>query len=167
MYSFSTSSETTTANDVLFDRSTEPSRPASFETLRAQRKDALIRRLRSDKELLLVDPGAANETLSRREAYKAFLEAEIEGKGGVDGDELLKAVGEELGPNSKDSEALNATMNALGTTRSFESLASASDRTAPLHSPQPPHERGLLVSILFPQTPDRAGGGEAEEGACG
>jgi len=117
MYSFSTSTDNKLAADeVIFDQSSSflgGTRGTSSDVVRAQRKDALMRRLRSDKELLLVDPAAQSESPARRETYEAFVEHEIEGRGGVEGDEFTKMIWEELGPEAKDAEVLKATRDAL------------------------------------------------------
>lgn len=117
MYSFSTSSSSNVANEVLFDSASfrgQGRTTSSAELHRANRKDALLRRLRSDNELFLVDPGAESESTSRRETFKAFVDEEIEGKGGVEGDVITKMIWEELGPDAKDAEQLKGTRDALG-----------------------------------------------------
>jgi hypothetical protein len=139
MYSFSTSTANNLpADEVIFDQSSSflgGTRGASSEVIRAQRKDALMRRLRSDKELLLVDPAAEAESLARRESFKAFVEHEIEGRGGVEGDEITKMIWQELGPEAKDAEVLKATRDALG-----EWNGHTSAETLPPHA-----HLGLLV----------------------
>ncbi len=117
MYSFSTSTTSNVGNEVLFDSAAFRGKgrtTTSAELHRANRKGALLRRLRSDKELFLVDPGAESESEARRETFKAYVEHEIQGNGGMDGDVVTKMIWAELGPDAKDAEALKMTRDALG-----------------------------------------------------
>lgn len=110
MYSFSTAGQN--QNDAApYDMT----RSGSLEVSRSQlRKEALLRRLRADKELFLVDPAAETESASRRAAFSAFYEAEIEGKGGVDGEAFEARIREELDKDGPDVEVLKTTRDALG-----------------------------------------------------
>jgi hypothetical protein len=91
-------------------------RSGSLEVSRAPlRKEALLRRLRADKELFLVDPAAETESASRRAAFQAFYKTEIEEQGGVEGIAFETKIREELEKESADAETLRATRDALGT----------------------------------------------------
>jgi hypothetical protein len=74
-YSFSTSSTSTAPRDtVIFDNESKTPRASiSGAPLASSRKEALMRRLRDDKDLLLVDPGSEAETSERREAFGSWL----------------------------------------------------------------------------------------------
>ncbi|WVR03404.1 hypothetical protein IAU60_000395 [Kwoniella sp. DSM 27419] len=77
MYSFSTSSTKTNAGDVLFDSGAGKSRSASSPmpslAMASSRKDALLRRLREDKEALLVDPEGEGETDERKAEFRSWV----------------------------------------------------------------------------------------------
>ncbi|WRT63501.1 uncharacterized protein IL334_000406 [Kwoniella shivajii] len=85
-YSFSTSSPTTNQsstisqsnNDVLFDSDGGKSKPISTLALAGSRKDALLRRLREDKDLLMVDPEGEGETEERKQEFKQWIEVHFE-----------------------------------------------------------------------------------------
>ena len=64
-YSFSTSTPT---SDVVFDAGKASS------VMAGSRKDALLRRLREDKNLLLVDPEGESETSERRAQFRQWVE---------------------------------------------------------------------------------------------
>ena len=105
------------SNTVLFDRST-----AGNELSRSQyRLNALLRRLRSDVELLSQDPSAPGETKARREAFERFKKDKIEAKGGWQGAEVQKLVWAEMGPEANDSdvEALKKSKDAMGECGNF------------------------------------------------
>ncbi|WVQ93924.1 hypothetical protein IAU59_001002 [Kwoniella sp. CBS 9459] len=78
-YSFSTSTpepgSATTAGDVLFDSGDAKSRRSSLPSLAlaSSRKDALLRRLREDKDALLVDPEGEKETEERKAEFRAWV----------------------------------------------------------------------------------------------
>lgn len=109
----------TTAGDgsdrSAYGSSYDPARSSSFEVSRSQlRKEALLRRLRADKELFLVDPGAETESTSRRSAFEAFWKSEIEQKGGVDSPAFEARIEAELGQGDQEADTLKSTMEDLG-----------------------------------------------------
>ncbi|ORX34955.1 hypothetical protein BD324DRAFT_593306 [Kockovaella imperatae] len=77
-YSFSTSSSARSKvqkGDVLFDvagRSSRSGVPGAV--VAASRKESLLRRLREDKDLLLVDPEGEGESEERKAEFKQFIE---------------------------------------------------------------------------------------------
>ena len=77
-YSFSTSTtakDKVQKGDVLFDAGSKPSRPTlSGAALAGSRKEALLRRLREDKESLMVDPAGEGESDERRAEFKEWVE---------------------------------------------------------------------------------------------
>ncbi|WWC85652.1 uncharacterized protein L201_000518 [Kwoniella dendrophila CBS 6074] len=83
-YSFSTSSPTTSSSNTNFshtstsskDRSS--SKPISTLALAGSRKDALLRRLREDKDLLMVDPEGQGETEERKQEFKEWIQNHYE-----------------------------------------------------------------------------------------
>ncbi|WWC66986.1 uncharacterized protein I206_100893 [Kwoniella pini CBS 10737] len=79
-YSFSTSTPTTASapkeKNVLFDSGDK--KPISTLALAGSRKDALLRRLREDKELLLVDPAGEGETAERKEEFRSWVTEHFE-----------------------------------------------------------------------------------------
>lgn len=72
-YSFSTSTPTTEGSG---EKGTE--RVVSGLGLGGSRKDALLRRLREDKDLLLVDPESEEEMAERREEYRRWIQEKWE-----------------------------------------------------------------------------------------
>jgi hypothetical protein len=72
-YSFSTSTPTTKASGEKVSQ-----RQVSGLGLGGSRKDALLRRLREDKDLLLVDPESEEEMKERREEYRRWVEEKWE-----------------------------------------------------------------------------------------
>jgi hypothetical protein len=68
-YSFSTSTPTTKAPGEKVSQ-----RQVSGLGLGGSRKDALLRRLREDKDLLLVDPESEEEMKERRDEYRRWVE---------------------------------------------------------------------------------------------
>jgi hypothetical protein len=98
---------------VLFDRASMAGNDLSRSQLRL---NALLRRLRTDVELLSQDPSAASETKARQDAFAAFKRDKIEGAGGYEGQDVQKLVWAEMGPeaNDTDVEALKKTKDALG-----------------------------------------------------
>lgn len=102
---------------VLFDRASMAGNDLSRSQLRL---NALLRRLRTDVELLSQDPSAASETKARQDAFAAFKRDKIEGAGGYEGQDVQKLVWAEMGPeaNDADVEALKKTKDALGKRRS-------------------------------------------------
>ena len=74
-YSFSTSTPTTASGE-----SNRPQRQVSGVGLGlgGSRKDALLRRLREDKDLLLVDPESEEEMKERREEYRRWIQEKWE-----------------------------------------------------------------------------------------
>jgi hypothetical protein len=98
---------------VLFDRASMAGNDLSRSQLRL---NALLRRLRTDVELLSQDPSAASETKARQDAFAAFKRDKIEGAGGYEGQDVQKLVWAEMGPeaNDADVEALKKTKDALG-----------------------------------------------------
>lgn len=110
MYAFSTAGQSQDDASPY-----DMTRSGSLEVSRAQlRKEALLRRLRADKELFLVDPAAETESASRRAAFQAFWQTEVEAQGGVKGPAFEARIREELEKESADVETLKATRDALG-----------------------------------------------------
>ncbi|KAJ9097690.1 hypothetical protein QFC21_004727 [Naganishia friedmannii] len=112
MYSFSTAGQNVrrVSSSTLF----QSGRSASTEVSRSQlRKEALLHRLRADKELFLVDPSAETESTFRREAFARFLETHIGQKGGFEGESLADMVEAELSLETKDIETLKQTRDEL------------------------------------------------------
>ena len=87
----------------------------STKSVRAKRKDALLRQLRSDRAVLEVDP-AAGEGVDAdvRTLWKTWNKAEVDAQGGINGDEWTAKTWAELGPASDGVEELKATRDALG-----------------------------------------------------
>ncbi|GHJ88638.1 hypothetical protein NliqN6_5040 [Naganishia liquefaciens] len=109
-YAFSTADDWKNPSRLSSDNA----RATSFEVSRSQlRKEALLRRLRGDKELFLVDPGAETESSSRRSAFAAFCESEIKQKGGVDGTAFEESIEAELRQGDKETDTLEATLHDL------------------------------------------------------
>lgn len=83
-YHFSTSAPAAPAASTSTTR-----RAISSSALAGSRKEALLRRLREDKDLLLVDPEGENETKERREEFRTWVdkEWETEGKNGREKEE--------------------------------------------------------------------------------
>jgi hypothetical protein len=75
-YSFSTSSPTTKGPSLAEGKRAE--RSVSGTVLGGSRKDALLRRLREDKDLLLVDPESEDEMKERREEYRRWIQEKWE-----------------------------------------------------------------------------------------
>ncbi|OCF33165.1 hypothetical protein I317_02372 [Kwoniella heveanensis CBS 569] len=78
-YSFSTSTpdnDSGAAGDVLFDSGDGKSRRSSLPSLAmaSSRKDALLRRLREDKDALLVDPEGEKETDERKAEFRQWVQ---------------------------------------------------------------------------------------------
>jgi hypothetical protein len=83
-YSFSTSSASTSRaqQTVLFDAEAKtPRASVSSIPLAGSRKDAMMRRLREDKTLLMVDPGAETEDAERQAAFRQWLANDWENAG--------------------------------------------------------------------------------------
>lgn len=83
-YSFSTSSASTSRaqQTVLFDAEAKtPRASVSSIPLAGSRKDAMMRRLREDKTLLMVDPGAETEDAERQAAFRQWLANDWESAG--------------------------------------------------------------------------------------
>lgn len=115
MYSFSTAGQSA-KEAVPYDIA----RYGTTEVSRSQlRKEALLRRLRADKDLFLVDPAAETESSLRRAAFKAFYQREIEGKGGADSQAFEEMIQSELNKEGADVESLKSTRDALGTFSAF------------------------------------------------
>lgn len=74
-YSFSTSTPTHTTSG---ETGTTRQRQVSGVVLGGSRKDALLRRLREDEDLLLVDPESEAESKERREEYRRWIETKWE-----------------------------------------------------------------------------------------
>lgn len=85
----------------------------SASSVRAQRKDALLRQLRSDRAQLKLDPAQGDDD-EGKEAWTRWLESEVNAKGGIDGDEWTARVWAELGPGGQGVEELKATRDELG-----------------------------------------------------
>lgn len=118
-YAFTTAGDWSDQNRM----SSDGTRSTSFEASRSQlRKEALLRRLRADRELVLVDPGAETESSSRRSAFATFCESEIEQKGGVKSAAFEDKIEAELRRGDKETDTLRSTLQALGM---FSSLASS------------------------------------------
>ncbi|KAJ9123973.1 hypothetical protein QFC22_000764 [Naganishia vaughanmartiniae] len=112
MYSFSTAGQSARkfSNSTLV----ESGRSASTEVSRSQlRKEALLHRLRADKELFLVDPSAETESTSRREAFARFLETHVARKAGIEAEALDDMKEAELSLETKDVETLKQTRDEL------------------------------------------------------
>lgn len=73
-YSFSTSTPTQKTAGGEVETGTGRQRQVSGVVLGGSRKDALLRRLREDKDLLLVDPESEQESAERREEYRRWVE---------------------------------------------------------------------------------------------
>lgn len=87
----------------------------STSSVRAKRKDALLHQLRTNQELLLVDPASEAADEDVREAWAKWFKEEVEAKeGGVEGDEWTQKIWAELGPRSDGVEELKATRDELG-----------------------------------------------------
>lgn len=167
MYAFSTSVDASQSQTPPASTD-EGSRSArSFDFTRASRKDALLRRLRTDRQLLLVDPAGQQESAARRDAFAEFVRTRFEGKGGVEGAEIEKVVNEELNEDKLDAAAFKETRDALG-----ESLLQKPPRNADFGSPSAkspiePDRNRVLVALPFPQAHDRAGRGKETKSAQG
>ncbi|CDZ96523.1 Uncharacterized conserved protein, contains BSD domain [Phaffia rhodozyma] len=87
----------------------------SIADVRARRQEALLKALRSNKDLLQIDPAGSEETgKDIREAWLAWLKDEVEVKGGIEGDYWTELIWRELGPTKKEGvEELKATRDAL------------------------------------------------------
>ena len=76
-YSFSTSSIATSNIEKLDARSNKEKQPLQpfvrDMPLASSRKEALLRRLREDKELLLVDPAGEEETEERKDQFRKWI----------------------------------------------------------------------------------------------
>lgn len=84
------------------------------------RAEALLRRLKYDPELLRLDP-SKDSAISA--AFASFEKEEIEGKGGVGGENLVGKISEVLAPGPEgeldaDAKALIDTRDTLGTSLS-------------------------------------------------
>lgn len=122
MYTFSTAGQN--ASKAYGSNLLESGRSASTEVSRSQlRKEALLHRLRADKELFLVDPSAKSESASRREAFARFLETPIEQKDGNEGESLDSMIEAELSLETKDIEILKQTRDELGMHAAYNSIA--------------------------------------------
>jgi hypothetical protein len=75
-YAFSTSTPTQKVEGG--DSGLGRQRQVSGVILGGSRKDALLRRLREDKDLLLFDPESAEESKERREEYRRWVEEKFE-----------------------------------------------------------------------------------------
>jgi hypothetical protein len=144
------------SSNIVFDQSdaqVAARTGLSASSVRAQRKDALLKQLRSDRSLLMVDPAGEDAEEDVREAWKKWLETDVEGKGGIEGDEWTAKVWEELGPGGEGVEELKAMRDELGE-RSFIFLPnrgrSGTDPTPCLPSPCRIVKRGVLDPILLP-----------------
>jgi hypothetical protein len=71
-YAFSTSTPSSASQPPRTERK------VSGIVLGGSRKDALLRRLREDKDLLLVDPESEEEMKERREEYRRWVEEKWE-----------------------------------------------------------------------------------------
>lgn len=103
---------------VLFDGSTS-------ELSRSQlRLNALLRRLRTDVELLMQDPSSADESEARQKAFAKFKSENVDKLGGYQGDHVQKAIWAEMGPeaDAKDVESLKATKDAIVATKVSEEV---------------------------------------------
>lgn len=87
----------------------------STKSVRAKRKDALLRQLRSDRAVLEVDP-AAGEGVDDdvKTLWAKWTKDEVDSQGGITGDEWTAKTWAELGPQSEGVEELKATRDALG-----------------------------------------------------
>lgn len=87
----------------------------SPSSVRAQRKDALLKQLRSDRALIKLDPsGGQGVDEDVTEAWNKWFATEVEAKGGIDGDEWTAKVWGELGPGGEGVEELKAMRDELG-----------------------------------------------------
>jgi hypothetical protein len=131
-YSFTTSTTPSkTASDEHKD-GPDSSRPVPFA---ASRKEALLRRLREDRDLLLVDPEGEEETPERRAEYKQWVEEQWR-----DGTGQARVEEGEIG----------SIRMALG---GFRSSISAD------YSPRASYRRSILATLSVPQVHDRTRGG--------
>ncbi|KAL7411091.1 hypothetical protein BDY24DRAFT_397673 [Mrakia frigida] len=85
----------------------------STKSVRAKRKDALLRQLRSDRAVLEVDPAAEEVDEDVRSLWKKWIKEEVEAQGGITGDEWTAKTWAELGPGGEGVEELKATRDAL------------------------------------------------------
>ncbi|EIW73181.1 hypothetical protein TREMEDRAFT_59343 [Tremella mesenterica DSM 1558] len=68
--------------NVMFDsRDKTPRNSMSGVVLAGSRKEALLRRLREDKDLLLVDPEGEGESMERKEEFRKWVEEDWEKEG--------------------------------------------------------------------------------------
>lgn len=115
MYAFSTSSTPPKAdNDRSAASQMYGSASVSPADRAAMRKQALLRRLRSDKDLLLVNPASEAESEERRVAFAEYVATEIEARGGIEGDAIRAEIWAELGPEGNDVEELKGLRDELG-----------------------------------------------------
>ncbi|WWC58000.1 uncharacterized protein I303_100535 [Kwoniella dejecticola CBS 10117] len=79
-YSFSTSTPTaaTSSKEKIPSSDTGDRKTVSTLALAGSRKDALLRRLREDKELLMVDPAGQGETEERKQEFRAWVNEHFE-----------------------------------------------------------------------------------------
>jgi len=89
----------------------------STKSVRAKRKDALLKQLRSDRAVVEVDPGKEDGEGVDEEVkslWKKWVKEEVEAQGGITGDEWTARTWAELGPGGEGVEELKATRDALG-----------------------------------------------------
>lgn len=76
----------------------------------ATRAESLLKRLKHDPEILKHNPESDPRA---EELYKSWLEAEVEAKGGIEGEEWTKKISDEL-EESTDGAALQSNHDTLG-----------------------------------------------------
>lgn len=94
---------------------TTPARSSSERSrVLGKRLDVLLARLRSDPDIVRVDPSAdANQVI--KDAFQAWLETEVESKGGIGSDHWKERIQQALDDKEQDGEALRSLRDSLGT----------------------------------------------------
>lgn len=78
-----------------------------------KRLDVLLARLRSDPDIVRVDPSAdANQVI--KDAFQSWLETEVESKGGLESDHWKDRVQKALDDKDQDGDALKSLRDSLG-----------------------------------------------------
>jgi hypothetical protein len=89
---------------------------SSNSNVRVTRRDALLKRLKYDAEMLKLDP-SQDEIIQER--YSKFVKDEWEGKGGLSGELWDAKVKSALAGDGRDATALGDTKAKLGTSRAL------------------------------------------------
>ena len=141
-YSFSTSAPKRDtkggpAGDIGLVGGRSTDRQVSGVILAGSRKEALLRRLREDKDLLLVDPESEDEMKERREEFRHWVAEKWESA--------------KKDEREKEEEHVGAIRMALGVY--FSGVASPGWQVLTF-SPGAPHRRAILAEIPLPQADD-------------